>query len=338
MMRLNYIDFAKGYAMLAILIFHGLNSLELPSVVAKVSAFGGAGVHLFIFLSGFGLGYSNKELSLAGFYQRRLVKIWVPYVLALTLSMWAAFAWNIFPDRWEAWLAGVGLYQMFSGRWIETLGGHFWFISTIIQFYLIYPLLVRFQKKSHSSAAFLIGCLLASMAWWIAISLLGKAELRHWNSFFLQFLWEFALGMSIAKWHKAGRGALIVENWWRADRWWAWTGLGIVACGVMLGIVLAFGPIGRVFNDVPAFIGFTSLSVAVYLIGGFPRSLFQWLGTFSFSLYLIHILILEMLSGGLGHYGIKFSLIWMPAFIGAALLAGIVFEKFSMRVQGMLRV
>lgn len=337
-MRFNYINFAKGYSALAILIYHGLSSLELPIFVEQAASFGGAGVHLFIFLSGFGLGWSSSSLSLAAFYRRRLVKIWIPYVLALSLSLGAAFAWNLFPDRWEAWLAAVGLCQMFSSQWAETLGGHFWFISTIIQFYLLYPLLAWFQRRSKTRVAFLIGCFVVSLAWWVVVSFLGKAELRHWNSFFPQFLWEFALGMSVCMWLKSGKLASAFKDWWREDRWWAWAGLSVLASSVMLGMVMAFGSIGRVFNDVPAFIAFSSLSVAVFLFGGFQRGLFEWLGTFSFSLYLIHILVLKLLAKGLGYCGIEFSLIWMPAFVGAALLAGFLFDRLNQQVQGILRV
>ena len=140
-MRYEYIQFARGYAIFTILLYHVLQRLALTGVAAKAIILGGTGVHLFFFLSGFGLMLSKNTGTPLAFYRRRLVKVWLPYVLALSISLLLAFAWNIFPDRGAAWLAGVAGYQMFFESYIESFGGHFWFISAIIQFYLVFPLL-----------------------------------------------------------------------------------------------------------------------------------------------------------------------------------------------------
>lgn len=150
-------------------------------------------------------------------------KVWFPYVLALTLSWLAAFAFHVFPDGWDAWLAGVALYQMFSAQYIESFGGHFWFISAILQFYLVFPLLVRLHHKLPSRL-FLLFAFCLSVAWWLVVYFFGKSDLRNWNSFFLQFLWEFALGMALAVWmreKKEGRAERVqnlLEG--RSAFWW----------------------------------------------------------------------------------------------------------------------
>lgn len=38
-----------------------------------------------------------------------------------------------------------------------------------------------------------------SVGYWITVLLLGKQELRIWNSFFLQYLWEFCLRTAMAE-------------------------------------------------------------------------------------------------------------------------------------------
>ena len=198
MKKIEYIDFAKGYAIFTIVLYHALQRVALPGVLQKAIVFGGTGVHLFFLLSGFGLGLSKSPVSTTLFYKRRLTKVWLPYVLALTVSLLAASAFGLFPDGWQAWLAGVGLYQMFYEPWILSFGGHFWFISAIVQFYLAFPLLMPVKQKTGNNVRFVALALAVSVAWWLAVYFLGKGDLRTWNSFFLQFLWEFALGMALA--------------------------------------------------------------------------------------------------------------------------------------------
>ena len=196
--RIEYIDFAKGYAIFTVVVYHVLQRAGLPPLGQQAIIFGGTGVHLFFLLSGFGLAF-GKTLAAAAFYRRRLTKVWLPYVLALTLSLLTALAWNLFPDRWAAWLAGVLLYQMFFERFMDSFGGHFWFISAIMQFYLVYPALIWLRRRMPSAAGFSAICLGISVAWWRMVYVLDKADWRTWNSFFLQFLWEFGLGMVLGE-------------------------------------------------------------------------------------------------------------------------------------------
>ena len=52
------------------------------------------------------------------FYKRRAVKIWLPYVLILTISLGFAYGMNLFNDRLPGYAAGVFLYQMFDEKYI----------------------------------------------------------------------------------------------------------------------------------------------------------------------------------------------------------------------------
>ena len=343
MTRFDYIDFAKGYAIFSIVCYHALQRLDLPPLGQQAIVFGGTGVHLFFLLSGFGLGLARPFVSPAAFYQRRLVKIWLPYVLALTLSWLAALAFGLFPDGFEAWLAGAGLYQMFSEKYIEAFGGHFWFISAIIQFYAVYPALVWAREKL-GNARFLAAAMALSLAWWLAVSALGKGDLRTWNSFFLQFLWEFALGMVLAdRVRKAGpdtpggQAGLREGIFWNYP-WYSYLPAGLLFASVMVLAILKLGETGRVFNDIPALLGYTALSVFVYRAGELYlpplERFFRWVGGFSFSLYLVHILVLEAWLLGLRWFGLPASAWSILPFFPLALLAGRVFEVLSRKWTG----
>jgi peptidoglycan/LPS O-acetylase OafA/YrhL len=340
-MRYEYIQFARGYAIFTILLYHVLQRLALTGIAAKAIILGGTGVHLFFFLSGFGLMLSKNTGTPLAFYRRRLVKVWLPYVLALSISLLLAFAWNIFPDRGAAWLAGVAGYQMFFESYIESFGGHFWFISAIIQFYLVFPLLKWGIGQRKSPVLFALGCLAVSIVWWMVVYVSGKGVLRVWNSFFLQFLWEFGLGMALAKFlanTETGNSVMqMFSNCWQPKYWYWWLAGGVIGTGIMAVMILKMGTLGPVFNDIPALAGYGMLSVGVWLfaarylpaIGRF----FSWIGDFSFSLYLSHIFVLELFLRVLTAARFNFNIFWIPLFVLIAIVVALGFERLSNGIQ-----
>ncbi len=297
---IEYIEFARGYAIFTIVLYHVLQRVPLAPLLQKAIIFGGTGVHLFFLLSGFGLGLSkNQSINPINFYKRRLIKVWLPYVLVLTLSFWAAFFLNLFPDRFSEWLAGVFLYQMFDAEKIQSFGGHFWFISTIVQFYLIFPLLVWAKNRLNSPLIFAGFGLLISIFWWEIVYFLDFGNLRNWSSCCLQFLWEFTLGMALADIFQKNENE---KGLFRGDFWnhaiWKNFVVGVIFTGLMILMILKMGDTGKIFNDIPAMIGYTALSIFIFQIGEkwlpFLKNFFVWLGGFSYSFYLIHILVLTM--------------------------------------------
>ncbi len=338
--KIEYVDFAKGYAIFTIVLYHAFQQVALPPLWQQGIIFGGTGVHLFFLLSGFGLAWSRAIVTPLEFYQRRLAKIWLPYVLALTMSLLGAFLFDLFPDRWGAWLAGVGLYQMFSEPYIESFGGHFWFISTIVQFYLLFPFLKKIQQQIGDARWFFLLALAISVTWWIVVAVLGKSELRTWNSCCLQFLWEFALGMTLAEGmrnaeygmrngsERRGTAFRIPHSVFRI-RFWLLP-IGLFFTGLMVVMILKLGTVGKIFNDVPALLGYTALSGFLFYMGDLYvaplKRFFLWVSGFSFSLYLIHVLVLEVYLHLLPSAPKAWQiLLYLPL----ALLAGWAFEPLS---------
>ncbi len=330
-MRFPYIDFAKGYAIATIMLFHALQRVALPGFAQKAIVFGGTGVHLFFLLSGLGLMLSKHDGGVLAFYQRRLYKVWLPYAVALTLALVFALGMGMFPDGWQAWLAGVLGYQMFVPAYIESFGGHYWFISAIFQFYLVFPVLLWLFGKIGNRLYFSALCLSISMVWWVLVYALDKGSVRTWNSFFLQFLWEFGLGMAIADALRYGTWAHWAQRYWRAERWWLWLLGGCVGAAAMLLLVLRAGKIGPIFNDVFALLGYGLLSVGIFLFcqKNMPRvvSFFQWVGGISFSVYLVHIMVLELFLLTLQQFGMGMRMLYIPLFLVLALGAGSAFHK-----------
>lgn len=328
--KIEYLDFAKGYAIFTIVLYHALQRVALPPLLSAGIVFGGTGVHLFFLLSGFGLAWSRAVVTPGQFYRRRLTKVWLPYVLVLTISLLAALVFDLFPDRWGAWLAGVGLYQMFHEPYVQSFGGHFWFISTIVQFYLIFPYLRKLQIQMADNHQFILLTLVSSVAWWVVVFFLDKGGLRIWNSCFLQFLWEFGLGMVLADAARQATPAMQTAGRLARKYWWALLPIGLLFTALMIGMILKMGTAGRIFNDVPALLGYAALSLFLYFLGDrlfAPlKQFFLWINAFSFSLYLVHVLVLD------AYLRLLFPTpLWWQVllYFPLALLAGRAFEPVS---------
>ena len=140
------INFLRGYSIFTIALMH-LVMGSLSGVMSKAAAFGGAGVHVFILCSGFGLylSYLRKPLGYGDFLKRRFGKVWIPYAIAVLLwGAWFLVSKGYFPVREVA--SHLLLYKMFSTELDTSLCYPYWFISTIVQFYLAWPLIVRIFK------------------------------------------------------------------------------------------------------------------------------------------------------------------------------------------------
>lgn len=114
MQKYSIIDFLRGYCIFTISLMHLVGEVT-TGIISKSLAFGGAGVHVFILCSGFGLylSYLKRPASYSEFLKRRFGKVWVPYAIAVLLwGAWYLISKGIFPVREVA--SHLLLYKMFS--------------------------------------------------------------------------------------------------------------------------------------------------------------------------------------------------------------------------------
>lgn len=329
--KLEVIDFLKGYSMLSIVIYHFGQTLGLRPILARMIDFGGTGVHTFIFVSGFGLYLSHlrRPLSFPQFLKKRFAKVYVPYIIVVSASALISFVVPIYVNSAYAYFGHVFLYKMFDDDIMSSYGYQLWFISTIFQFYFIFPFLVRIKERTKDWPFILIG-LGISITWGIFVVRTGRAGMRIYNGAFFLYLWEFMLGMLLAEkffvkgyeFWKMKKGYLIL--------------LSVVGIGAYGLMALTLGAYGRLLNDVPALIGYTCLSIFLY------RCSLAWLNSFvlftakiSYPLYLVHILILLMVNYGINYYGETFLWSWPMAIVTLLLcfVAAYWLEKFFRRVD-----
>lgn len=287
MKKYAIVDFLRGYSIFTIALMH-LVMGSVTGVLSKAVVFGGAGVHVFILCSGFGLylSYLKKPLGYGEFLKRRFGKVWVPYAIAVLLwGVWYLISKGYFPTKEVA--SHLFLYKMFSSELDISLCYPYWFISTIVQFYLFWPMIVKaYRMRWGGQILFVI-----SLLWSTIVGVHGLEEERPWSSFFLQYLWEFGLGMWIAErcMMADGRGKMLMDI--RNYRW-SWLLAGAVG-GMGLSALMAWnGGILKLYNDIPSLIGYLSVALLIYKVGiKVVNRFFEWANSFSYELYLLHSLV-----------------------------------------------
>ena len=145
----------KGLAILSIVFAHISYMLVTDSrFLYPLSIAAGVGVDLFLFISGFGLtlGMLRKRLSPAQFYRRRLSRVFIPFwlVILLLFAADAVFLGKYYTPSY--------MLQSFFGwfpqaRSFEDVNSPFWYITWILLFYALFPLLFSSQRPWLSALA-----------------------------------------------------------------------------------------------------------------------------------------------------------------------------------------
>lgn len=324
--KLEVVDFLRGFAIFTIAMMHLVQG-SLEGVLNKAASFGGAGVHVFILCSGFGLYLSHlrKPLGYGEFLKKRFAKIYWPYAVAVVA--WVAWFFARSGELpWREGLSHLLLYKMFSTELDVSLCYPYWFISTIVQFYICWPLVVSLARvgggnlrltddglwiKDSADAITWKGVLISgliSLAWATVVSLLGYEDMRPWGSCFLQYLWEFVLGMWLAQKYastmtitmtktcavdKASIGSILVDP--KLLKWW-WLLAGAMVGVGLTGFMGWKGGILKLYNDIPSLMAYLSCLLMVYKLGiKYINKFFVWASGFGYELYLVHSLVYSII-------------------------------------------
>lgn len=319
--RNPYISFAKAFSILTIVIFHFTMDMPLRANILKVLSLGGGGVHLFIFASGFGLA-SSRYLDFKTYISKRFSKVYLPYLIAVTMILILNFFLHLYNYGIQAYLSHVFLYKMFFDKYVGTFGYQLWFISTIIQFYLVFPLLSVLVNKYPWKSVLAVSVAI-SVIYAICISMLGYGDSRVVGSFFLQYLWEFVLGMIIA------RQGFIYKI--LSFKPLVFLILSVVSYAIMGALVLFMGQMGKNLNDIFSFLGYLSISVFVFKIFVHVKPLYNAIlavEPISYSLFLTHYLVYEFF---VQFVFARLSPLQAPVMFVAALGVAYVFENYVVK-------
>jgi peptidoglycan/LPS O-acetylase OafA/YrhL len=298
--RFNSIDALRGIAALYILLYHLAlipnPALYIPKWANPFVHTGGTAVILFFVISSFCLCLSmqNKKQGLfpyKRFYLRRIFRI-VPlfyfliilslirekYLSGNTLSLAdvllnISFAFNLVPGKQD----GV--------VWAS------WILSIQMIFYLIFPLVYRFVNNFWKSIVFFFFTLIVASGYSVFIAYLQIPVAHNYGSFinfsFIHQLPVFALGMC----------AFFVYDLFIKDSSRSW-GAAFTGLAILTYIVLVYGHLIAVFNG----IYWQGIIYCLLLIGLlitpiplFVNRLFCFYGKISYSLYLLHPMLVYFL-------------------------------------------
>ncbi|MEL6262640.1 MAG: acyltransferase [Cyanobacteria bacterium J06626_6] len=293
--RLNFIDFGKGFAILGIVVFHYSQSF-VSGVWEQAIQIGGAGVHLFVIFSGFTLFLSSRRLTAGGFYRRRFSRVIIPYYLFVCLVFLTKQVYPIYPqDGLYAFFGHLFWYKMFDESIITSLGYHLWFMSLIIQLYLLYPFLSELMRRLRP-VRFALLAVAVSFCFWAVTAYLGLSDMRVFQNSCLSHLWEFALGMAAADAYKKN------ADFFNGVSARQMIVLAVVGIGLKGFMAMQGGPIWKAFNDMPTVVGFVALTVLAYMLCSswrWAKRGVEFAGKISFELYLVHILVWKLAKEGL---------------------------------------
>lgn len=259
------------------------------SVSLYVNQLSRYGTPVFAVISGFLLaGYLDRSrFKLRRFVFSRFVKIVIPFVL------WSLFYIAFRPDR-VGWLNDEWynmLYMFMTGGAF----GHLYFIAAVVQFYLIFPILVYCGIGRSAFLAVFIFSLGINFFWLSYSDLVGydcslgfichRAFLLNWIGFFFG-------GIVLFLYYEKIKIFVVMNKWF------------VFLCFAMCVLLTVYQTVpGKMFNSsrsenllfVPIFV----LMVISCFSGWAQRSLFssvlRRVGDFSMGIYLIHPAVLGVL-------------------------------------------
>ena len=287
--RFVFVDALRGLAALAVVLFHSAEAQHvsdflklLPSWLQTIIHHGHLGVAVFFVLSGFVISHSlfryRMNLNLLGrFTLRRSLRLDPPYWIAIAISLaFGAVAAAVVKGRApEDHSLGQLVAHVFYLQDILGYGNInpiFWTLCMEIQFYLVYAILLALGRNNPE----------ARFQGRRTATLLLFAGL-------LSLLWPLGIGPNLPQglfpplWH----GFLL-----GVGAYWAWRDRGLVPWFVVYVLFIGVPSIinGDWFSLVCVLTAATLLSVGIAdrLQSAWNWRWLQFLGTISYSLYLIH--------------------------------------------------
>jgi peptidoglycan/LPS O-acetylase OafA/YrhL len=299
--HLPELDWLKGFAILAVICIHAKlysDSLFFLQVINRA-------VHVFLVLFGISseLWWDREQRKRdaspdRAWYSGRLLRI-VPGYWAMTAIWWLAVAaWRHPPGDLKLGAPQALLSFFGYAPWIGTS----WFVTIILQYVLLFPLLRRATRLVHPALCLLVSAAATFMSCWFLLQIVvaGKALLGDnvpWPGWYYQWiffprvLWDVVAGIFVAR---LWQGRVSV----RATL--------VAAVLTVLGVFVAvfareshdkLGPVREMavahLVDVPlsiALLGFFRFTP----LPAFVRDFLTWCGLRSWGIYLSHLLLHEL--------------------------------------------
>ena len=334
----------RGVAAFLVVVSHAIRTVEGPWTVrtdgivafftqkiwyARLFDLGSFGVCLFFALSGFTLYLSNRKslqtwADMPSFYIKRVSRIWPAFMVSLGVyTLFALFLWPSFSTEDTVWMQGNFVLPDNPGDWLKYVFltfdltgpaglfvGPYWSLPIEFHYYILMaPTAVLMARMSR--LRFLLPVVIGAV-----LVLLGRNELTPLtDNTVLNMALSFFLGVALAELHDSGRLPALRHPLW------VW-GMLLTVFLVVTGLWEGFLPVW--LND-PAYILFPPLTILAFLNirqqeenGPFTRLLGKY-GTYSYSIYLFHMLSYGLITLAANRLGIELNegLFWPVFLLGA---------------------
>ena len=302
--RFQAIDALRGLAALSVLFFHlsrispqtAVLARMVPNYAVDALDYSRTGVNVFFVISGFVIAYSTKSIRWSGrsagrFIVRRQVRLDPPYYAVIFIAILWATAKRFVPTLVQRHFTvgdvaiNMVYLQGILGRPVVLLVS--WTLCLEVQFYLYLVLIglttaLLFRRRPYRAGQWF--ALVTGL-----VSLAVYAQGTGGTIWFISLWWLFCTGMVLC-WYSIGR----------APRWTVLVWLTIV---LAMCVGCSFGVLGYADPWAGQWVG---LATGVLIFGLIELKLTAWrpprillfLGTISYSLYLVHVPVIEVVMGG----------------------------------------
>lgn len=299
------IDYLRFAAFLLVFTSHNFfidkENLEFSTIIQlflNAKQVGFIGVNIFFIISGFLISYlffkevaEKKQFNFIQYFIRRTLRIWPMYFLVLFFSFllepYIGSPVNYVPFC----LFYANLIMAYQGQF-SSLIDHLWSISVEEQFYFSFPFVMKASSYFRRIDLFLITILLCSI--WYKIYYLNNSNFINFHT--LSVAYELFIGVFMG-YLAFYREIKIKRNLFLISK---------TSSLVLFALLFCFPLHSKRFYDILMLL---ELSIGILFIGfvSFPTSkkysILQHFGKLSYSMYLIHIIVIRLVEMTL----IKFS-------------------------------
>ena len=178
----------KGLAIVCIMASHCGSWIDLSVVSHMLFALGGIGVAVFLFLSAYGLVKSYERNGLHGFWRKRILSIWVSYVM-ISIPGYFVTGWVHEPID--------VVLDLLLIRSLNPLG---WYMTFIIVCYAEFYVLYRFVKYRNLR--------------WILLGIASVAIFCFGSDLWAQQAVSFLAGLMVAEFGIIAGGVFLPSRLW----------------------------------------------------------------------------------------------------------------------------
>lgn len=327
------LDGLRALSVIAVIWHHTVgHDPRLPQLFAM----GAHGVTLFFAISGFLIvtlllreQESKGHIDLKAFYIRRALRIFPLYyaVILIYVILVLALERNSAPGR--EFFGNLVFFLTYTSNWFVSLEGRTifyfaWSLAAEEQFYLLWPSVQRFFSPRRALGAMLvfIGILIALQ--WLALDQAAGPR-PWWQRAIADFPLAICFGVVLAHLFHHARGYRFVEPLL------GWRGSSLLFAAALLATLSLSQSNLLVHLAAAAFVGSCVFREDHLLAPVLRVRVLAYIGSISYGMYLLHMLVKNVVARALGVAGLADSrlLVFALTLLGAVVVAGLSFRYFE---------